>query len=139
MSRFGFCPIIFVADCFVHILAVLIWCTVLCPTILALVQKQFFPQNNNEDKRQAETRAVMSWIRSTRFTASASFHEVHPTLSSPANWPLFRVGFHCKILGTAATQSNSVSQITYGFMYPCYSIRPGVLIMIILVTGGTCC
>ncbi|KAG0615555.1 hypothetical protein M758_5G050600 [Ceratodon purpureus] len=36
---------------------------------------QFFPQNNNEEKRQAETRAMMSWIRSTRFTASASFHE----------------------------------------------------------------
>lgn len=38
---------------------------------------QFFPQNNVEDKRQAETRAVMSWIRSIRFTGSASFHEVH--------------------------------------------------------------
>jgi carboxypeptidase D len=36
---------------------------------------QFFPQNNNEDKRQAETRAIMNWIRSIRFTASASFHE----------------------------------------------------------------
>lgn len=38
---------------------------------------QFFPQNNVEEKRQAETRAVMSWIRSIRFTGSASFHEVH--------------------------------------------------------------
>lgn len=36
-----------------------------------------FPQNNIEEKRQAETRAVMSWIRSIRFTGSASFHEVH--------------------------------------------------------------
>ncbi|XP_024398551.1 carboxypeptidase SOL1 isoform X1 [Physcomitrium patens] len=36
---------------------------------------QFFPQNNNEEKRQAETRSVMNWIRSSRFTASASFHE----------------------------------------------------------------
>jgi len=40
------------------------------------VRVQFFSGNNIEEKRQAETRAVMGWIRSTRFTASASFHEV---------------------------------------------------------------
>lgn len=36
---------------------------------------QYFPANNNEGKRQPETRAIMNWIRAVRFTASASFHE----------------------------------------------------------------
>ncbi|KAG4148225.1 hypothetical protein ERO13_D05G273101v2 [Gossypium hirsutum] len=35
---------------------------------------QFFPWNNNEDARQPETKAIMSWLREMRFTASASLH-----------------------------------------------------------------
>ncbi|KAL3701870.1 hypothetical protein R1sor_019892 [Riccia sorocarpa] len=36
---------------------------------------QFVPDNNDEALRQPETKAVMEWIRKTRFTASASLHE----------------------------------------------------------------
>ncbi|KAH9569375.1 hypothetical protein CY35_03G130100 [Sphagnum magellanicum] len=36
---------------------------------------QFFLQNDNEELRQPETRAMMRWIRSIHFTASASLHE----------------------------------------------------------------
>nr|XP_043636786.1 carboxypeptidase SOL1 [Erigeron canadensis] len=35
---------------------------------------QFFPMNNDLDERQPETKAIMRWIRSIRFTASASLH-----------------------------------------------------------------
>lgn len=35
---------------------------------------QFFPQNNDEDARQPETRAIMSWLRDIQFTGSASLH-----------------------------------------------------------------
>ncbi|KAM7277643.1 hypothetical protein ACFE04_004777 [Oxalis oulophora] len=35
---------------------------------------QFFPLNDYEEARQPETRAIMNWIRNTRFTASASLH-----------------------------------------------------------------
>ncbi|KAB2031166.1 hypothetical protein ES319_D05G286600v1 [Gossypium barbadense] len=35
---------------------------------------QFFPWNNNEDARQPETKAIMSWLREMCFTASASLH-----------------------------------------------------------------
>lgn len=61
----------------VHISADLVTWTVRGLTIQrTCVRTQFFPQNNNEELRQPETRAIMSWIRATRFTASASFHEV---------------------------------------------------------------
>ncbi|XP_024542018.1 carboxypeptidase SOL1 [Selaginella moellendorffii] len=36
---------------------------------------QFFPQNNNEARRQPETLAVMKWLRQNNFVASASLHE----------------------------------------------------------------
>ncbi|XP_031496774.1 carboxypeptidase SOL1 isoform X2 [Nymphaea colorata] len=35
---------------------------------------QFFPQNNDEQPRQPETRAIMNWLRENHFTASASLH-----------------------------------------------------------------
>lgn len=35
---------------------------------------QFFPQNNDEKLRQPETKAVMDWIRTSAFVASASLH-----------------------------------------------------------------
>lgn len=35
---------------------------------------QFFPQNNYEDLRQPETKAIMNWTRSNHFVASASLH-----------------------------------------------------------------
>lgn len=35
---------------------------------------QFFPVNNDLSERQPETKAIMSWIKRTRFTASASLH-----------------------------------------------------------------
>ncbi|XP_038994472.1 carboxypeptidase SOL1-like isoform X3 [Hibiscus syriacus] len=35
---------------------------------------QFFPWNNDEDARQPETKAIMSWLREIHFTASASLH-----------------------------------------------------------------
>ncbi|KAA8537958.1 hypothetical protein F0562_027462 [Nyssa sinensis] len=35
---------------------------------------QFFPMNDNLDSRQPETKAVMSWLKRIRFTASASLH-----------------------------------------------------------------
>lgn len=35
---------------------------------------QFFPQNNNEDLRQPETKAIMNWTRGHNFVASASLH-----------------------------------------------------------------
>lgn len=35
---------------------------------------QFFPQNNDENLRQPETKAIMKWIKDKRFTASASLH-----------------------------------------------------------------
>ena len=61
------------------VLALLFHCNVHCLTTCAslYVRIQYFPQNNDEETRQPETRAIMSWIRSTQFTASASFHEVH--------------------------------------------------------------
>ncbi|MCO5552782.1 hypothetical protein L7F22_006299 [Adiantum nelumboides] len=34
----------------------------------------FFSQNNNEDLRQPETRAIMNWTRAHNFVASASLH-----------------------------------------------------------------
>lgn len=35
---------------------------------------QFFPWNDDEDARQPETKAIMSWLRQIHFTASASLH-----------------------------------------------------------------
>ncbi|XP_044511880.1 carboxypeptidase SOL1 isoform X2 [Mangifera indica] len=35
---------------------------------------QFFPMNNDEDARQPETRAIMTWLREMHFTASATLH-----------------------------------------------------------------
>jgi hypothetical protein len=35
---------------------------------------QFFPQNNDENLRQPETKAIMKWMKDKRFTASASLH-----------------------------------------------------------------
>ncbi|XVF39031.1 hypothetical protein PTKIN_Ptkin01aG0002900 [Pterospermum kingtungense] len=35
---------------------------------------QFFPWNDDEDARQPETKAIMSWLREIHFTASASLH-----------------------------------------------------------------
>eukprot|EP01018_Ginkgo_biloba_P024303 Gb_15526 [translate_table: standard] len=35
---------------------------------------QFFPQNDDENLRQPETKAIMKWIKEKRFTASASLH-----------------------------------------------------------------
>ncbi|GKV39869.1 hypothetical protein SLEP1_g47572 [Rubroshorea leprosula] len=35
---------------------------------------QFFALNDDEDARQPETRAIMSWLRQIHFTASASLH-----------------------------------------------------------------
>ncbi|GMI90566.1 SUPPRESSOR OF LLP1 1 [Hibiscus trionum] len=35
---------------------------------------QFFPWNDDEDARQPETKAIMSWLREMHFTASASLH-----------------------------------------------------------------
>lgn len=37
---------------------------------------QFFPMNNDEDARQPETRAIMTWLREMHFTASATLHGV---------------------------------------------------------------
>lgn len=42
------------------------------PNIRSTVQ--FFPQNNDENLRQPETKAIMKWIKDKRFTASASLH-----------------------------------------------------------------
>ncbi|PIA47850.1 hypothetical protein AQUCO_01400443v1 [Aquilegia coerulea] len=35
---------------------------------------QFFPMNDDMDSRQPETKAIMSWLKERRFTASASLH-----------------------------------------------------------------
>ncbi|KVH98605.1 Peptidase M14, carboxypeptidase A, partial [Cynara cardunculus var. scolymus] len=35
---------------------------------------QFFPMNDDFNKRQPETKAIMKWIKEMRFTASASLH-----------------------------------------------------------------
>ncbi|KAL4556706.1 hypothetical protein LXL04_034863 [Taraxacum kok-saghyz] len=35
---------------------------------------QFFPINDDIDKRQPETKAIMRWLKDIRFTASASLH-----------------------------------------------------------------
>lgn len=35
---------------------------------------QFFPMNDDVDKRQPETKAIMKWLKEIRFTASATLH-----------------------------------------------------------------
>lgn len=110
---------------------------------------QFFPGNNFEEKRQVETRAVMKWIRSTRFTASATLHEVmtNCNFSSSKKWcpvqPVHHDSYNSTtvvvvelfrtflIVGTLFTD-------TISYYYGYHVFRLGILTMIELLTGGTC-
>ncbi|KAI3779180.1 hypothetical protein L2E82_08759 [Cichorium intybus] len=41
---------------------------------LATTASEFFPMNDDVEKRQPETKAIMRWLKQIRFTASATLH-----------------------------------------------------------------